>query len=288
MLLRQKSKLFLIIAFLVALALSPAAYAKDNAKDALSRVVESSTIRCSYAIVPPMIVIDPNTQELSGIFYDLVNEIGKRAGFKVDWVEEVGFGNVNAGFITNRYEAFCAGLWPSANRARNTVFSDALFYAPVTVWGKANVDIFDGNVEKLNNEAYKMAAIDGDATNAFVDANFPKAGRITVTQNQSVAEYMDQVAAGKADAAMSDLMTGRLYIENNPNTIKDLSPGNPVFTFPLTIGFNKGEYEIKTLFDTIIRDIKEDGTVARVVKMHMGNDAGAYYQSKTSYQAFSE
>ncbi len=277
----------ILICCLLALLVVPfAARAEEAQKSAFDRVVQRSELRCSYTSYDPMVIIDPNTKKMSGIFYDLINEIGKRAGLKVSWVEEVGFGNINAGFVTGRYDAFCAGLWPSANRAKSTVFSAPLFYDPISVFGRADDTRFDKDWKILNDAAYKVAITEGDATQGMAAAVLPKAIPFFLSENQTIADEINNVTSKKADATFRDLISAKNYLKSNPGTLKNLSPKEPVFMYPLTIGINKGEYSLKTLIDTVIVEMQDDGTVERTVKKYMGPDAGLFYHSKHDYRPF--
>ncbi|MEJ0062850.1 MAG: transporter substrate-binding domain-containing protein [Alphaproteobacteria bacterium] len=283
-----------IVAAIVSLAVSfyhpgtePAAPSSPAAKlTAYERVLKTGVLRCAYASYEPMLIIDPNTRQFSGIFYDLLNEISSRLNLKVEWVEEVGYGNINAGFVTGRYDAFCAGLWPSGNRARNTVFSLPLFYDPISVWVRGDDARFDGNVSALNDPAYKIAVTDGDATVTMANAMFPQAGRINMTQNNSIADEINQVTTGKADAMFRDYLLAASYLASNPGKLKDISPEAPLLNYPLTIGFNDHELELKKMIDTVISEISSDGTVARIVKKHLGDKSNMLFQTKTTYESF--
>ncbi|MDE2029873.1 MAG: transporter substrate-binding domain-containing protein, partial [Alphaproteobacteria bacterium] len=220
---------------------SPSAFASETA---FHRVIDTHTLRCAYAAYNPFIIIEPNGK-LKGIFYDVVNEAAKRLGLKVDWAEEVGYGNINTGFMTGRYDAFCAGLWPAGTRAASTIFSRAVVWDPVSIWVRGNDARFDGDIGKLNNPAYKIADMDGDATVAMADALFPKAGRVTMSQNQTIGEEIEQVTTGKADADFRDYFAAYKFMQHDPGSLKDLSPGKPPLIYPLTIGFNQGEFALR-------------------------------------------
>ena len=252
----------------------------------LQRVIGNDVIRCAYASYPVMLDINPNTGELSGIFYDIMTEIGKRADIDVKWVEEVGYGNINQGLVTGRYDLFCAGLWPSTNRARNTVFSQPLFYDPVTVWVRHDDARFDDDLTKLNAPEYKISVIDGDANQTMADALFPQAGRVSMSHNQTIADQINQVTSGRADAVFTDLITGMKYIQNNPESIKNVQPGKPVFMYPLTIGMKEGAYGMKTFLDTAIRELKDDGTIEQIIKNHMGENSDYFYFKQTKYAPY--
>src|ERR1700733_5938912 len=120
----NKVAILALIIALAALALVVLRPAGNNAVEkketAFERVMRTRTIRCAYADYPPPTIIDPNTKKLSGFVYDIIEEAGRRLNLQIDWVEEVGYGNINAGFETGRYDVFCSPVWPSAPRAANS------------------------------------------------------------------------------------------------------------------------------------------------------------------------
>lgn len=97
-------KLFLAL-FLIFISFPAFAADKETAYD---RIMKSGEIRCGYAISPPAMVQDPNTGEISGMDYDIWQEIGKELGVKIVWPEEAGWGNYITGLNSGRYDAFCS------------------------------------------------------------------------------------------------------------------------------------------------------------------------------------
>jgi ABC-type amino acid transport substrate-binding protein len=253
---------------------------------AFERVQTSRTLRCAYSAYNPMMIIDPNTRSLSGIFYELTNELGKRAGLKVEWVEEVGYGNINTGFQTGRYDAFAAGLWPAGSRSVNTVFSAPLLYDPISVWVRADDTRFDSNIDKLNSADYAIAYTDGDATQNMKNAFFPDAKAIASTQSNSIADEIECVVTRKADAMFRDLITGATYSKQNPGKIKNALGDTSLLMYPLTIGFNENEHGLKTMVDAVIYELQQDGTIARTVQKYLGNDARLFSYADVTYKPF--
>src|SRR6185295_8159991 len=65
-------------------------------QSAFDKVLASQTVRCAYAAYDPMLIIGTD-KKLTGIFHDVLEEAAKRLSLKVDWAEEVGYGNINTG-----------------------------------------------------------------------------------------------------------------------------------------------------------------------------------------------
>ncbi len=263
-----------------------AAPAPTHVQSAFDKVMASHTLRCAYAAYDPFLIIGTN-HDIKGIFHDVVEEAAKRLNLKVQWVEEVGYGNINTGFMTGRYDAFCAGLWPAGSRAANTIFSQPIVWDPVSVWGRGNDNRFDGHMDALNDPVNKIAITDGDATQAMADAVFPKAGRIAVSQNQTIGDEIAQVTTGKADAMFRDYISGdRFMKQSNTNAIKDLSPGKPVLIYGLTIGYNQGEFALRDMVNVVIDDMDRDGTIGHIVKTYLGEKSNMVYRRQSQYQPY--
>lgn len=257
------------------------AQAPAQTQSAFDRVTSSHTLRCAYAAYDPFIIIGAD-KTITGIFHDAIEEAAKRLALKVEWVEEVGYGNINTGFMTNRYDAFCAGLWPAGTRAANTIFSRAVVWDPVSVWVRGNDTRFIG-IEKLNDPAYKIAVIEGDATVAMADVFFPKAGRMAVSQNQTIGEEITQVTTGKADAMLQDYLSADLFLKNSPGSLRDVSPGKPPLTYALTIGFNQHEEALRGMFDVVLGDMDRDGSIGRIVKNYLGDKSNLLFYQQNQF-----
>lgn len=254
-------------------------------QSAYERVTSTHTLRCAYAPYDPFLIIETGGG-IKGIFHDVVEEAAKRLGLTVVWAEEIGYGNINTGFVTNRYDAFCAGLWPAGSRAATTIFSTAVVWDPVSIWVRGNDTRFDGHIEALNDPAYKIAVMDGDATVSMADVFFPKAGRVTMSQNQTIGEEIAQVTTGKADADFRDYLAADRFMQTSPNSIKDLSPGKPPLMYALTVGFNQGETELKGMFDVVLSDMDRDGTTRRIVKNYLGDKSGLLFYQHSQFEPY--
>ncbi len=283
----------IIVSVIVSLcvALSITAFVNSKKSDtvitqrsAFDTVVASKTLRCAYAAYDPFLVKNADGN-ITGIFHDVLEEAGKRLGFKIVWAEEVGYGNINTGFNTGRYDAFCAGLWPAGTRAANTIFSRPVAWDPVGVWVRQDDTRFN-ELSALNDPAYKISAIEGDATAAMADALYPQAGRIIMSQNQTIGEEIAQVTSKKADALFQDYLSADRFLKDSPGSLKNLSPDKPALIYPLTIGFNQGEISLKNMVDVVLSDMERDGTIAAIIKKYLGDKANLLFYQRTEFQPY--
>lgn len=263
-------------------AAAPGTAAKPTAYD---HVKQTGEIRCSYAALYPYVIVDPNTKQLSGIFYDAMNEIGKRTGMKVAWTEEVGFGNINQGFETGRYDAFCSGLWPSGVRSPYSAFSDAIVYDIVSGWVRPDDHRFDNNqLDKLNDSANTVVAIEGDTTMSIAQNMFPHAKLMPISQSQPTTDSYLAVATGKADVVFGTVTNIMQYVKTNPGALRQVD-APPARVIPLTIGYPEGDLRLKNMIDPVIAEMQDDGFIRRTVARYLGDDQKVLYFAGKPYEA---
>src|ERR1700735_3304508 len=97
----------ILISAVVALAVAWFAVAKlpqsaSSVKTATAyeRVMRTGTIRCGYVRWYPYFTKELKTGELSGLNYDAMAAIGEELDLKIEWAEEVGWGNLGEGLKT--------------------------------------------------------------------------------------------------------------------------------------------------------------------------------------------
>jgi ABC-type amino acid transport substrate-binding protein len=121
----------------------------------------------------------------------------------------------------------------------------------------------------------------------MADAVFPKAGRVAVSQNQTIGEEIAQVTTGKADAMFRDYITADKFMKDTgSNAIKDLSPGKPVLIYGLTVGYNQGEFALRDMVDVVLDDMERDGTTGRIVKAYLGDKSNLVYRKHSQYEPY--
>lgn len=105
--------------------------ATESAKVSVyENVRNTGVLRCGYVNWKPYYYLDMENggKQATGINVDLMNELAKVAGLKIEWTEEINWGNVGEGFKTNRYDAVCTTIWPDAAKIRNLNLSRPYFF----------------------------------------------------------------------------------------------------------------------------------------------------------------
>jgi len=268
--------LFSVAALLLAggayLHTKPAAMTSTQKETAYERVIRTGILRCGYDVYEPSIILDPNTKKMSGIFYDLMNEVGKRLSLKVDWSTQVGYGVIPQELALNRIDAFCGVVWPTAARARMGSFSVPVYYSAVYVFTRANDNRFDADYTKLNNPAYTVSIKDGDVAGSIAAADFPQTNHISIGEMAHTSQMLEDVATKKADATFNELVGFYNYSKTNPNKLKVVGRDKPPLRyFASTVMMGAEEYQLKTMIDVAIGELIQSGFVEKLLQKYEGN-----------------
>jgi ABC-type amino acid transport substrate-binding protein len=259
-------KKFLAVLFSLIALQAGAKDASTSDQPVYDRVNETNTIHCGYAPWPPNFVVDANTKKMSGIFYDLTNEVAKRLNLKVEWTEETGWSTVTEALKTHRFDVACSAFWVNSTRARHVDFSTPAFYAIGNVWVSAkNKRVFKSKAD-FNDPKITFSYMDGSAESKAIQMTFPKAKNLTLPELTSTAEQFDGMIDGKADAVVYDDASAADFMKARPGTIRKALTNDPVAIYPTVMLLPAGETKLKAMIDNTIREIQYDGTMQAILE----------------------
>lgn len=254
---------FLFVSFLF---LASPTFAGDK-ESTFDRVMRTGTIRCGYFTWAPFLMKDPNTGEFSGIYHDVIEDIGKQLSLKIEWTEDTGQSNPFEGMKTGRFDMFCGPITPTPDRAKQVAFTDPFFYIPYLAYGRANDNRFKNNLSAINNPAIKIAVIDGEFAYEIVKRDFPKASLLTLPALSDGSQVMLSVTTKKADIFLNDSAATSVFMEKNPNQVKPVST-TPLRTLSAVIVLPQNDMAFKTMIDTVLKLQIGDKVVDGILKKY--------------------
>ena len=232
-------------------------------ESAYERIMRTGTLRCGYLLYPKFIERDPNTNAFSGMWVDLMEEIGKQLSLKIEWTEEVGIANAFDGLKTKRYDVMCLHFNQTPGRARVTEFTTPVLFFPTFAYVRADDTRFDHNYEKINDSSVRMAYLEGEFTQFLKAEKFPKAQSVSLSNMTDVSQVLLQVAMGKADIAMTEPSTAEPFFLHNPGKLKRVvGPSLRMQAGGLDVAV--GENALRNMLDTTIRALLASGTVEKL------------------------
>ncbi len=234
----------------------------------LDRVLRTNTLRCGYWQWPPLTSRDQVTGEMSGVFYEYVNELGNILNLEIEWVKDTGFTDFVLDLEFDRIDAMCAGVWPIAPRPRAMDFTGPIFYIPLNIYVRADDNRFDYQDGLLNDENITFVSMDGLVGDILINQKYPYAEKLILTESNTVPELFLNVANGKADATINDVFTAHNYMVNNPGKLRKVPLEAPVLFFGNTIAVKKGEEGLVRMLDQATKQLHYNGYVEELIQRY--------------------
>lgn len=235
-----------------------------------ARIMQSGKIRVGYVNVTGGFNIDPKTGEKTGIFVDILQAMAKNMGLQVEYVEEVGWGTMIAGLQTHRYDMIASPVWPNSSRAKQTTFSNPVYYSAIGIWVRQDEARFtpEAGWACLNDPNIKIAAIDGSTGEKIAQTQFPKAKLVTYPETAGEGQLYLDVSSAKVDAFFEEPAKGALYVKNNPGKVKNIAADHPVKVFANVFMLPGSEYRLKEMLDTALAEVENSGFVDRILQKY--------------------
>ncbi len=237
-----------------------------------NRVIDSNTLRCGYGLWEYGLEKDPNTGEMSGFVVEMMEELTQSMGIKLEWVEEINWGQVPVALETRKIDAMCAGLWASAHLAPKIGFTDPLFYNSVHAFVRADDTRFGddpiANFQRINQNDIKTSVNDKDITEEITDRYFPQTQKVYKGQLGGNDILMMNVINKKADIFF--LNEGEVvgFSKNNPGQLKKVKLAKPLRVYPATIAVDIDEYQLLEMLNTGIHQLHNNGIIADMHKKY--------------------
>lgn len=243
--------------------------AVNRTETAYQRVMRTGVLRCAYGLWQPAMMRDPNTGQLSGIFYDLMQEVGKSLGLKVEYVLEVPFDSIGVALSSGKVDAHCAGVWATPARSRAMTFGHPLFWSPLVAFARKDDHRFDYSLDRINRPDITVALCDDDITTETYNRGFSQAKKYELPQFCPPEELFLAVATKKADVAFNAPTRLQSFAKSYPGKVK-IIPARPLAVLPDTIAVATNEQELLNMLNTAIDRVTDTNLLEKLVQKYRG------------------
>lgn len=224
---------------------------------AMDRIDREKTLRVGWAVWHPYVFRDPQTNKIQGISYDLVEDLAKALGVKIQWVED-SWSTLPAGIQANKFEVTnLMAITPP--RARVVDFS-----VPVTKHGLSLIAP-KSEVEKTRSwedwdrPDVKIAVTLGANSDMFVTQKFKKA---EIVRLKSVPENVLALVSGRVHAHASTIDALKTIQKEHPTmAIVPGSYGGSEVAFALP----QGDTKLAAKVNQFLREAKSSGRIKQLL-----------------------
>ena len=245
------------------------------------KVLKSGIIRACYTSFPPAFIIDPNTKELSGIFYETLNKVASNMGLKIEWNNEVGWGDAIEALNSGKCDIVGSDSWTNSTRGKSAEFIQPLYYSPINAYVRINDHRFDTDINIANSASYKLVTLDGENSSVIAAQDFPNAKTLQLPQLTDVSQLFVNLVDGKGDMTFQDAGAANQYMKNNPGKIKSIS--QPLVVYGDAMMVKKGEFTFKAMIDNAVIELLNNGYVNNVISKYEKEYPGGYRRVAVPY-----
>lgn len=246
------------------------------------KVMETQTLNVGYFVWAPYLVKDANTGKMSGINYDIMEAIGQNLGLKINWVLDVGVGEVGAALESHKIDAMGVTIWPSPARYQAMKFSiRPQFYSTIYAVARNDDKRFESNLNEANTKEIITAGIEGDYSSELAHELLPHAKHVALPASASAGEYILQVVTKKADILFIDKGGINEFNKTNPGKIRILEKIGPVRVYGEHMVVKRGEYQLRDMLDVALLQLINDGTVDKLVEKYKSKYNVDIYSSQS-------
>ncbi|MGE4352174.1 MAG: substrate-binding periplasmic protein, partial [Bdellovibrionales bacterium] len=207
--------------------------------------------------------------------YELINELANRLGLTVEWTEEVNFTTMSEALKNNHFDSICFSLYRDSPRASWTEMTAPIFFSGHGVFVREKDDRFSGqDFSVFNSPNITIAGVDGELSSVLARRDYPKAKLITLPQTTSPAELLMMLTTQKADVVFVNVNSATLFAKAHPGLIKNLDATHPIAFFSHGFAFNKGEIELKNMFDIVFEEMQNQGFVKKILEKYQPAPGG--------------
>jgi ABC-type amino acid transport substrate-binding protein len=229
--------------------------------------MKSGKIRCADVVCAPGVYKDPNSGKLSGIMVDAMTKAAEKLQLEAEFVEEVGWGTMNEGLLTDRYDV-ALFAFKSATRGRVVDFSAPLFYSAINAYGRPDEKRFISGTDSMNDPSVLIATVDGEMSSMIAARDFPRATQVTLPQMTDLSQMLLNVSTGKADLAFVEVAVAEEFLKKNPNTIENLTPARPIKVMPNAVLFKQNEHAFKAMLNLAFEELLNSGYIDSLIKKY--------------------
>ncbi len=223
------------------------------------RVMRTGVIRCAYINWKPYSLKDPNHPERppKGSSIDIIEAAADRLNLKIKYTEEIGWGNIGEGFVTNRYDAVCTQMWPDAPKMKNFLLSVPLFYSDILPYANLGDDRFK-SFNDINQPSTRIAVLDGALTQNLAEKAFPNAILTRLSPTSSSAEYYLTLTTKKADIILGDADEIAVQRATANLAIEKIESIAPIRILPHVFAFPGNDQRFATMMNEALLQLKTE------------------------------
>lgn len=254
-------KIFALVLSAVMLVLALAGCgSSDKSQNGLETVTEGKLTMATNASFPPYEYYEG--KKVVGIDAEVAGEIAKKLGLELE-IADIEFDSIVPGVQGGKYDMGMAGMTVTDERKRSVNFSSS--YAT----GIQKVIVTkDSKIKSLDDINGKTIGVQTSTTGDIYACD--DYGDENVKKFDSGNAAVNALKVGKVDCVIIDNEPAKAYVDANGDDLKILDTDYAVEDY--AICFSKDNEELQKKVNTALEELKEDGTLQKIVDKYIKAD----------------
>lgn len=224
---------------------------------------EKTLVLGTSADYKPYEFIDTKNDEIIGFDIDLAKELGKKTGYEIE-VKDIDFNSLITAMNAEKVDFIMAGMKETPDRAKNADFTESYFIDQNQVIVKKG-----SNIKSLADLKGKLVGVQAGSIQETKAIEVSKTAGFKVENRNRIPEMVEDLKAGRFDAVIIEQTVASGYLEK-----LDEMEGLLIEDFfeesGSAVAFPK-DSKLTAEFDKALEELKEDGTVDKLVKKWFGD-----------------
>ena len=237
-----------------------------DANSVLAKLKKDSGLKIGYAQTAPWFYQDAKTGQLTGIYKDVCDTLGRDLELQLEFVE-VSFANATVGLRKGDFDLFGSSLTYTVPRALVVNYVGPLWSkGTLAVTHKDFADRFK-TIADFNHEDVIFSQNAGSAEESRMQQLFPKAKMTTTTGQLTLSA--EPVRAKKAQLFVTGDSDALLLAKRNPGWAVVVDPTHPFDKKPATWAIRYGDPSWKQFLDMWANAMVIGGRVEAIYQDYM-------------------
>ena len=223
----------------------------------LQHIKSSGTLRaCVDPEFPPEVYTAKNGQP-AGFDVDLTKALAAQLKVKISWVPS-SFDGLIAGLQAGKCDYALSGITPRGTRALAVSAKPTLAAAELVVVAKSQSKT---TIAALNTPSIRFCGQSGTGSEFDAKKYFPKTKIVLVP---SASDCLLQLLSGKADASISDSVTGNGWLKAHPSQLKLVVQNEGLPAAPVSAAVPLGDLGFAAYLNVYFGSSSTTGSTARL------------------------
>ncbi len=193
-----------------------------------------------------------------GFDIDIAKYITEKLGYELE-IQDMDFNGIIPALQAGRADFAMAGMTPTAEREENVDFSSIYYDAKNTIVARAG-----SGLTSYEDLAGKTVGVQlGSIQENEAKEKAEEIGNITLEPRNKISELIQEMKAGRIDAAIIEDTVAAGYIANNPD-LEFTTLDEGAEASGSAIAFPKGS-ELREEFEAVLQEMKDNGTLEALI-----------------------